>query len=66
MNSLNLKDAKKECLHNPSCPMFFDNLGTGYGYGNFYGCENTASIRDTWSGSAILYTKDGNYTYVQF
>ena len=59
MKSQNLNDAKKECLDNPSCDMFYDQKGAGTDFG---ACGVTASIRSSSIGS-ILYTKRGNKSF---
>ena len=62
MSSTNINDAKKECISDPSCDMFYDRKGAG---SNFRACENTASIRNSTIG-AILYHFSGNITSTKF
>ena len=55
MTAITFSDAKTECSENVSCNMFYHFKGTG---NKFYACENTASIKESTSGS-ILY--QGNH-----
>ena len=59
MISNNIKDAKKECLENPNCYMFYDAGGRG---SLFRACKVTAAIEGPSSGS-ILYRKLGDKKY---
>ena len=61
MAAKTLSDAKKECLESPICHMFVDDRGDG----NYYGCENTASIKENLYGS-ILYQQHGNKIHTRF
>ena len=61
MAAKTLSDAKKECLDSPSCHMFVDDRGDG----NYFGCDNTASIKEQLYGS-ILYQQHGNKIQTQF
>ena len=62
MTAITFSDAKTECSENVSCNMFYDYKGTG---NKFFACENTASIKESGSGS-ILYQKLGNNSHTQF
>ena len=62
MTAITFSDAKTECSENVSCNMFYHFKGTG---NTFYACENTASIKESTSGS-ILYQKQGNNSHTQF
>ena len=62
MDSTNVNDAKKECVSDPSCDMFYDRKGAG---SSFRACDNTASIRNSTIG-AILYHFSGNITSTKF
>ena len=61
MAAKTLSDAKKECFDSPSCHMFYDDRGDG----NFWGCENTATIKEHFYGS-ILYQQHGNKIQTHF
>ena len=56
LTSQNVNDAKKECLDNPSCHMFYHMGGSG---SLFRACEAKSSVKAS-SGGSILYTKQGN------
>ena len=61
-NWRSFKEAKKLCMENPKCDMFYDVDAIGK---EFWACENTASIEMSSYGS-ILYKREGNNTYGNF
>ena len=62
MRSTNVNDAKKECLKDDYCYMFYDEERAG---GRFLACRSTATISADSFGS-ILYKPAGNITFAQF
>ena len=53
MTSKNTVDARKECLDDLSCQMFYDSCGKGE---TFYFCTDTSHLYTSGCGS-ILYKK---------
>ena len=62
MSSTNVNDAKKECLKDSQCYMFYDDKEAG---GRFLACRSTATISADSFGS-ILYKPAGNIIFAQF
>ena len=62
MSATNANEAKKECLKDSQCYMFYDDEGAG---GRFLACRSTASISADSFGS-ILYKPAGNIILAQF